>query len=500
MAVLLVLILLFAQNIFAQSKLSKEEFQTIERGIDKTYRLKFSEGMACFDSVIKKFPNRPEGYFFKASNYFWQGIVNSKDDSKIEKFKEFSDLAIKKAEKLEKTEPKTALFFLGASYGNLGRYHGMKQNWLRAYWHGKTGLDYLENLVKMDKNYYDAYFGLGIFHYYGDVLPSFVKVLAGLLGLTGSRQQGLEELKLASEKGTFSKTEAKYFLSEILLNFESDYNQAIQIANELVTEFPENQGFLLNLALVKQAKGELEEAILDYTKIELTVNRLLTPTLYSLALLQLSETYTQLDDYSKAIQTTEKLLAFPQTKDTWQEVYATFNLAEFHEISGNRTKAIEFYKQVHKKDDYESVYENAQNRLKKPMSEVEILSERAKKLERAKKYEKVIEICGKELPNKKTKEPNKKFVAETYYRLGKSYLETENYLKAKTCFYEVLTVKEISSSRKGFTFVFLGKAQFLNGDEKSARESFNKALKEETPQWLLKKEIQKIIPDFFAVR
>ena len=62
---------------------------------------------------------------------------------------------------------------------------------------------------------YDAYLGLGIYNYLADVLPKFVKVLSFILGINGDKELGLKQIRLAHEKGVFTKTEALFFLGAI---------------------------------------------------------------------------------------------------------------------------------------------------------------------------------------------------------------------------------------------------------------------------------------------
>ena len=63
------------------------------------------------------------------------------------------------------------------------------------------GKNYLEDVVEKDPTYYDAYLGLGIYHYLADILPKFVKILSFVLGVEGDRDKGIVELNIAAEKG-----------------------------------------------------------------------------------------------------------------------------------------------------------------------------------------------------------------------------------------------------------------------------------------------------------
>ena len=103
-----------------------------------------------------------------------------------------------------------------------------QSNWLRAYWYGKDGINYLKKVVAVDPNYYDAYFGLGLYHYYADVIPQFVKMVTAILGIEGDRERGLKELRLAAENGKYSKAQAMLILGNIYLYTEKQSENKVR--------------------------------------------------------------------------------------------------------------------------------------------------------------------------------------------------------------------------------------------------------------------------------
>ena len=139
------LIILNYSILFAQNSRVDE---LVNQGIDLVYNMKFEEADIKFDEMIRINPENAQGYFFKSGNYFWWFSINIQNDEIGEKFKEFSFQAVKIAKKmLDKNENDIdALFYLGGAYGNLGRYYGMTNSWLKAYWYGKKGKNYLKKV------------------------------------------------------------------------------------------------------------------------------------------------------------------------------------------------------------------------------------------------------------------------------------------------------------------------------------------------------------------
>ena len=142
-----------------------------------------------------------------------------------------------------------AMFYLGGAYGNLGRYYAMNKSWWNAYWDGKKGKNYLKDVVEKNPKYYDAYLGLGIYHYYADVLPKFIKLFSFILGIEGDKKLGFQELQLAISKSKNTKTEAMFFLGAIYTDIEKDYEKALPLFNEIFGKYPNNS--VAGLALAK---------------------------------------------------------------------------------------------------------------------------------------------------------------------------------------------------------------------------------------------------------
>jgi tetratricopeptide (TPR) repeat protein len=186
-----------------------------------------------------------------------------------EKFRDHSFRAAEVAEeRLKKNKNDVdALFYLGGAYGSLGRYYAMTRSYLNAYWYGKKGKEFLEQVVEMDPQYYDAYLGLGIFNYLADVLPRFVKILSFILGIQGDKEVGIDQLELAADKGVYTKTEAMFFLSAIYTYREREYEKAIKILNQLLEKYPGNPGALFTLGRSYSFMGECDKALTAFNEV-----------------------------------------------------------------------------------------------------------------------------------------------------------------------------------------------------------------------------------------
>ena len=130
----------------------------VMRGIECGYNFD-DRAFDDFDEVIRREPDHPRGYFLKASGFFWRVLVHPSDQDARAMMRDFSQQAIDRAEaRLDRDDDDVeGLFYLGAAAGNLGRFYGMEDRWLKAYWHGRRGKNALLSLVEIDPDYNNAY-------------------------------------------------------------------------------------------------------------------------------------------------------------------------------------------------------------------------------------------------------------------------------------------------------------------------------------------------------
>jgi tetratricopeptide (TPR) repeat protein len=159
----------------------------------------------------------------------------------------------------------SARFFLGGAYGYEARYLALQERWWDAYQKGKKGVSHLERVAKDRPDFGDAYLGLGIYHYYADVIPSVLKFFSKVVGMGGDKKRGLEEIHRSLREGTIVQPEARFFLAEIYSTFEEDQWRALEFSSSLRDEYPENELFawmnarvLDELHLTDQASREWE--------------------------------------------------------------------------------------------------------------------------------------------------------------------------------------------------------------------------------------------------
>ncbi len=222
----------------------------IKLAMDAFYRMDIQKSEDIFDEAINQWPEEPLPYLFKGGLYL-NMFRHSKDNSVEEsvRLKEqifyLNNKVVDMARKRIKEDPNdmTAYYCLGAANGNMGRFYVLNGQWWKGFWKGKKGFKILEKVVEKDPDFYEAYLGLGIYHYFSTTLPKIVKVLSFLLGgPKGDREKGIRELKLVRDNSTLLSIEARKILLRVH-RWEEDWNGFYHISRWLAEHYPENLYF-----------------------------------------------------------------------------------------------------------------------------------------------------------------------------------------------------------------------------------------------------------------
>lgn len=150
-----------------------------------------------------------------------------------------------------------AWFYLGGAFGARAQWKVLRGERLAAAREGRDIKQALEKALELDPALEDAYFGIGLYHYYADVAPAAARMLRWLLALPGGdRAQGLREMLRARQSGALVRGEADYQLHLIYLWYEKQPEQALQLLRGLAQAHPRNPHFAI-------AAADLEDVYLS---------------------------------------------------------------------------------------------------------------------------------------------------------------------------------------------------------------------------------------------
>jgi hypothetical protein len=118
-------------------------------------------------------------------------------------------------------------------------------------------------VLKLDPKYVDCYLIVGVHDYVMGSLAFPLKMLAGLVGIHGSKSKGIQELRLVGQDGIINSVAARTALA-IFLRREAQYGKALDVINGLAHQYPHNFLFALEQANLMKDSGEGMRAVAAY--------------------------------------------------------------------------------------------------------------------------------------------------------------------------------------------------------------------------------------------
>ena len=185
---------------------------------------------------------------------WWQIQLDPLNRSHDATFIAKADAAIARMEAWTTRSPARAeaWFYLGGAYGARAQWRVLRGERLAAARDGKRIKESLERALVLDPDLHDAYFGIGLYHYYADVAPAAARVLRWLLALPGGdRVTGLQEMLQARDRGRLLSGEADYQLSTVYLWYEKQTERALALLSGLDERYPGNPHFLQTIAEIE---------------------------------------------------------------------------------------------------------------------------------------------------------------------------------------------------------------------------------------------------------
>jgi tetratricopeptide (TPR) repeat protein len=217
----------------------------IVKAYDAIFNARFDEVPAALRNAC---PPAPEEacLVLRAASTWWQIQIDPLNTRLDGTFQTQVNTAITAADAWTVREPERAeaWFYRGGAYGARVQWRVLRGERLAAARDGKRIKDALEQALALDPDMHDAWFGIGLYHYYADVAPAAAKMLRWLLLLPGGdRGQGLREMLRARETGAVLGGEADYQLHILYLWYEKRPDRAIDLLRGLEQRYPGNPHF-----------------------------------------------------------------------------------------------------------------------------------------------------------------------------------------------------------------------------------------------------------------
>jgi tetratricopeptide (TPR) repeat protein len=442
---MLALFLLMAASAFAQTRDDAQAL--IRQGLADIYDLNFKAAQVKLDSLIRLDPLHPRGFFYMSEYYLFQIVSGYRADSLDEKFLFWNDKTLAATD--EKTNE--ALFYRGSAYGNLARYQAIRGEFVKAFLNAKKAKRLHETVLENDKNYSDAYVSIGAYNYYAAALPKWIEILAGLFGLGGDRQTGIQQLEMACSGGGVGAIEAKFFLANAYYE-EGRYETSLAYYDELAAQFPHNPYLLNQMAVVQFGMERFSDAEKILKSALALANEQTLPAKMS-ALFFLGRIAKLKTDYTAAVDYFQQTVAISEKRQTmkgpdpWMTSASYFQIGECMDLLGRAKEAAEFYEKVKNNPrSYRTLVQSAKTRLRSPLSEFEIQVMRGRHLaligEREQAHTLLTQL------KMRARDGNAKFLSQINFYLGRIALDSNHVEEARIDFTEALATQSNDADQK----------------------------------------------------
>ena len=245
----------------------------IDAAFTRMYNTDFHGAHACVDRYLSAQPSDPLGYAVRASAYLFAeldrlGILEGEffvDDKRIgekkklkpdtalrEKFLAAVNEAQSRGDKVLVSNPndQNAMFAMAVTQGNIMDYTALiEKRQISSLSSARRANSYAQQLLKVNPQFYDAYLTTGLSEYLLGSLPFFVRWFVHFDGVNGSKDQGMENLKLVARSGHYLRPFAKILLAICYMR-EKQPRETQKLLVALSSEFPENPLLRNELALV----------------------------------------------------------------------------------------------------------------------------------------------------------------------------------------------------------------------------------------------------------
>ena len=418
--------------------LARIQALTLE-GLECAYRMDFADANRRFDEALAIEPLHPRPYAGKTTMFFWQCLLSNKEEDRRQ-FLALADRAIESGIQYIDTygEDADALTALGILYGQRSFVHGRAKSYLKAAWDGKKSYDYFYDAVKRDPRAYDAYMGLGVYHYITTFLPKTLQWITSILGISGDCDRGIREIRITAEKGLYHRVEAQYYLAQFLPWSSGDFTSGEKIVNGLLLKYPSNTILRLTRAVWEIQRNDVASAKDDLVSILRWENEPVKG-IRNYSGYKLGECLFRLGEYSRAIDQYGLFL-----KEYREEVYvatSNYRIGLCYEMTSRRDSALEYYRRSVKAatrfgDDAHSA-RSAAERLRSPLTPADTLLITGQNLLRAGRYD---DALGAFTPLAGSGEPPGTIKAEALYGLGETRYQKGDFERALQLYEEVLAV------------------------------------------------------------
>lgn len=345
------------------------EDSLVTKGYQHFYNLQYDQAVAEFSQYVAKQPDDPEGYnhlaqailyrdMFRAGALETQIVTGNNPFLRRPKvaasaadqraFDEDIRHAIELAQaRLNRhKDDEHALYALGISYGLRANYNFLvRKAWRDSLRDAASARKAHGRITEIDPSFVDARLVQGLYDYVVGSLPLHWRMLGFLVGVHGSKDEGVRTVELVASKGQSNRIDSEFLLCAIYRR-DKKPRRALPLLTDLIHRFPQNYLLRMELAQMYADLGEHTNAISTLERLR-GLKKTGAPAYRTLRMEKIcfAEGNIQFwhNDLDLALENIRQAVAAAEELDLNTGVLAWMRLGQIYDLKGLRPEAMGAY-------------------------------------------------------------------------------------------------------------------------------------------------------------
>lgn len=279
----------------------------LRTGIHHIVNQNYKSAEQVFSILNNEYSYLPFGKIYLAANKIAEAYDYAEDFDEIYILNNL-ELAKEQSQKLVELDEANIWYryFYALAEGYISYYDAIGGSWFSALSTGINSISEFDKILVEDKNFYEAYIAIGTFEYWKSRKLEFMDWLPFT---SDTKKIGIDRLIVAIDSSSYNSHLAINSLIWIYID-QRKYDDAIQVAEKALSEFPQSRTFKWGLARAYEEKNSLRAIelylnILDSYPASLKENFKNEITLKHL----IAQQYAKLGDKEKALKYCDEILS-----------------------------------------------------------------------------------------------------------------------------------------------------------------------------------------------
>ena len=365
---------------------------TVRAAYERFYILDYDGALHLFDEVTKAHPQEPMAWDYvlmatifrelyhqdllDTTYYAHDSFLSTKRDVRVapavrESIESLTNRVVAMCDQRIKqnANDKNALFARGYARGMHAAFITLADHSFATAAHqGLQARNDSESVLKIDPQYADAKMAIGLQQFAVASLPRFLRMMIGIMGVSGSKEQGLALLRESAAHGVVTGVESRTALS-LFLRHDAKYLEALQVQRGLAEQYPHDYLFRLEVANLYKDSGQAQPALHEYEAVLADAQKkgfFIDPRL-QMAYFGLADTQRGQNDIKEAAINYMAAAMQPNCSD-WLRKRAQLNAGQMYDLLKDRPQAVRMYQMASAGGGDQSQADAARKYLKSPYS------------------------------------------------------------------------------------------------------------------------------------